>query len=107
MTEEVKKTKVDLDMPCICRDEGEEDAAKRREKVSKFLELDDQTMFVSVAIASLWHDFQCTIDGIYMDMWYGISASNQTETFFLACDLVEDGLASILEYHIDNRKREE
>lgn len=102
-SETVKKTKVELPMPCLCSDEGKAEAYDLRDEVMEALGLDNMEEFVSHVIASLEHEYRCTVNGMYVDMWFGVSAENETEKFFLPCDRVEDGLALIWKYHKDNR----
>lgn len=103
-----KKQRIQLDMPCICSDEGKQDAADLRSKVSKVLEIDDQKRFVSNVVANLWWDYDCSIEGVYMDLWFGVAAEQGDDRYFVPCDRVEDGLAVLWEhfYNKDQDKDE-
>ena len=91
-------------MPCICSPEGQEDADALRAKAKEIIGFDSDKNFVSNMVATLWWEYNCEITGVYMDMWFGVVAENETEKFFVPCDKVEDGLAVIWEYHYNKGK---
>ncbi len=100
-----EKERINLPMVCIHHQEGKDRAEQLREKVKQFIELQDDELFVSWMIMALDSYYLCTIDKIPCDQWFAVWAENQDELISVQCDRVEDGLAAILEYHMDNRER--
>lgn len=99
------KTKVQLDMPCLCEDEEKQRILDLRAEAQEALGLDSfSDELVSHLVASLHHEYDCSVTGVYMDMWFGVAAENDDETFFVPCDRVEDGLVAIWNYHRNKNK---
>lgn len=105
MTETTEDTRklVQIEMICVCNEEGQEESRALRQKFKDAYTGDAadammETNLVSMLVGFLYVDYACAIDGIYMDQWFGVAAGTNEERFFAPCDRVEDGLLAIWDY---------
>lgn len=94
-----EKTKVNLPMTCVCKDEGKEAARVVREKVDNLVggEVDDPN-FVTWCIHHMNWEYDSYVTMMASDMWCGVVVESPTEKIRIECDRIEDGLAEIILY---------
>ena len=100
------------DFACSCTDEGKAECGAVVDWACQQLTHAHRTVtrenLLTAVVFELAHGYRAAIQGIYCDMWCGISTDiyhpeGETEEFstFIMCDKVEDGIAYTLKAYYD------
>lgn len=101
-------------MVCVCRHEGQVEAAMLVREVSERLAGgSDELMarkhspdgvLITWLVQSFHWDYSCEIKGIYTDQWSGVAVAdwkNEVYSVWVECDVVEHGLAAAWKHIAD------